>query len=125
MTHKPAVGFGGFGGDNTSEQINHSPYSVSTAPSSSPTFEAQVEHALENGKRTPRAVPPHPAEPDAAANTFDAVLYALQHDGEAALARQIRSLAELSIRQLESLIASLKRQGVDEILLLTLAELLP
>ena len=40
-------------------------------------------------------------------------------------ARHSRSLAELSVRQMESLIASLKRQGVDEILLLTLAELLP
>jgi hypothetical protein len=85
----------------------------------------KVKRALEDGKRTPRAVPRRPAEPDAAARTFDAVLYALQHDGEAALARQSRSLAELSVRQLESLIASLKRQGVDASLLLTLAELLP
>jgi hypothetical protein len=85
----------------------------------------KVKRALEDGKRTPRAVTARPAEPDAAASTFDAVLYALQHDGEAALARQSGSLAELSVRQLESLIASLKRQGVDETLLLTLAELLP
>jgi hypothetical protein len=85
----------------------------------------KVKRALEDGKRTPRAVPPRPAEPDAAASTFDAVLYALQHGGDAALARQGGSLAELSVRQLESLIASLKRQGVDETLLLTLAELLP
>jgi hypothetical protein len=84
-----------------------------------------AQRALEDGKRTPRAVPPRPAEPDAAASTFDAVLYALQHDGDAALARQSRSLAKLSVRQLESLIASLKRLGADETLLLTLAELLP
>jgi len=85
----------------------------------------KVKRALEDGKRTPRAAPPRPAEPDAAARTFDAILYALQHDGEAALARHSRSLAELSVRQMESLIASLKRQGVDETLLLTLAELHP
>jgi putative DNA primase/helicase len=85
----------------------------------------KVERALEDGKRTPRPVPPRPAESDAAASTFDAVLYTLQHDGEAALVRQSRSLAELSVRQLESLITGLKRQGVDETLLLTLAELLP
>jgi hypothetical protein len=48
----------------------------------------KVKRALEDGKRTPRAVPPPPAEPDAAASTFDAVLYALQDDGDAALARQ-------------------------------------
>ena len=77
---------------------------------------ASARHAL---------VPPRPAEPDAAASTFDAVLYTLQHDGEAALVRQSGSLAELSVRQLESLITSLKRRGVDETLLLTLAELLP
>jgi len=39
MTHKPAVGIGGFGRDNTSELIDRSPYIASTAPSSSPTSE--------------------------------------------------------------------------------------
>jgi hypothetical protein len=85
----------------------------------------KVKRALEDGKRTPRAAPLRPAEPDAAASTFDAVLYALQHGGEAALARQVERLAELSVQQLEGLIASLKRLGVDEGLLLTLADLLP
>jgi hypothetical protein len=85
----------------------------------------KVKRALADGKRTPRTAPPRPAEADAAASIFDAVLYALRHGGEAALARQSGSLAELSVRQLERLIVSLKRLGVDETLLLILAELLP
>jgi hypothetical protein len=40
MTHKPAVGIGGFGRDNTSELINRSPYIASAAPSSSPSSKA-------------------------------------------------------------------------------------
>jgi hypothetical protein len=39
MTHKPAVGIGGFGRDNTSELIDRSPYIASAAPSSSATSE--------------------------------------------------------------------------------------
>ena len=85
----------------------------------------KVKRELEDGKRTPRAVPPRWPNPTPLPAPLMPVLYALQHDGEAALARQSRSLAELSVRQLESLIASLKRLGADETLLLTLAELLP
>jgi hypothetical protein len=40
MTHKPAVGIGGFGRDNSSELINRSPFIASAAPSSSPTSKA-------------------------------------------------------------------------------------
>jgi hypothetical protein len=61
----------------------------------------------------------------AAASTYDAVLYALRHGGETALARQTERLSEFSVGQLESLIVALKRLGACENLLLSLAELLP
>jgi hypothetical protein len=40
MTHKPAVGIGGSGRDNTSELIDRSSYITCAAPSSSPTSKA-------------------------------------------------------------------------------------
>jgi hypothetical protein len=60
----------------------------------------------------------------AANSTFNAVLFVLRRDGEAAIARQAERLSEFSDRQLENLIVALKRLGADESLLLTLAELL-
>jgi hypothetical protein len=61
----------------------------------------------------------------AANSTFNAVLFVLRRDGEAALARQAERLSEFSARQLESLIVALQRLGAGETLLLSLAELLP
>jgi hypothetical protein len=40
MTHKPAVGIGGFGRDNTSKLIDRSRYIASAALSSSPSSKA-------------------------------------------------------------------------------------
>jgi hypothetical protein len=95
------------------------------APWRAAEINKKVKRALEGGKRTPRAAPPRLAEADAEVDIYDAVFQALRHDGEAALARQSRRLAELSVRQLEGLIVGLKRMGAGGNLLLILAELLP
>jgi hypothetical protein len=63
----------------------------------------------------------------AAESTIEAVAYALREDGDAALQREWtrERLGELSVAQLERLIARLTRAGASETLLLILAELLP
>ena len=59
MTHKPAVGIGGFGRDNTSELIDRSTYIASAAPSSSPTSKAlpPLPRLAADGYLTARELP--------------------------------------------------------------------
>jgi hypothetical protein len=62
MTHKPAVGIGGFGRDSTSELIDRSPYIASAAPSSSPTSKAPPPLPAD-GYLTARGLPGLAASP--------------------------------------------------------------
>jgi hypothetical protein len=61
----------------------------------------------------------------AANSTFNAVLYALRKGGKAALNEQAERLQQFSDRQIKGLIRHLNKAGVDDQLLIALAELLP
>jgi hypothetical protein len=65
MTHKPAVGIGGFGRDKTSELSNRSPFIASAAPSSSPTSETPppLPRLAADGYLTARELPRLAASP--------------------------------------------------------------
>jgi hypothetical protein len=61
----------------------------------------------------------------AAQSAYDAVLYSLRTHGEAALSHNRHRLSQFSVKQLQDLVASLKRLNARKQLLVRLAELLP